>query len=88
MTFTGNNFGFDWTHEPSKEDVERGFMQPYSYRWTAKRRWLCWMRKAGTGTEVVYCRNRRIFEELIAAWNALGNTPAKLTGIAWSYEAI
>lgn len=83
--------GLDWTHTPSKSDLERDNQAPDKYKFWKKFQYIRTAQRFGVvvHTEIitVYARTEYIFKSIIKNWNALGNTPRPLNpGLTWHYE--
>jgi hypothetical protein len=82
--------GFDWTHTPNKEDLERDEQAPETYRYWKKFRYIRTAKRFGiiVHTEVitVYVRTERIFHTLLRWWNGSSTSSAPLNpGLTWHY---
>ena len=82
--------GFDWTHTPSEEDLERDNKAPDRFKYWQKFQYVRTAKKFGAvvHTEIitVYARTEHVFNEILKHWNALGNTPLPLNpGLSWHY---
>ncbi len=82
--------GIDWTHTPSKSDLEYDSQRPEKFRLWKKFQYIATAQRFGTVvyTEVitVYTRTEHVFQTIIKNWNFLGNIPMQLNpGLTWHY---